>query len=475
MSLKINADIFEKSVNEVAGGIVCMAKFDGETYLVSTADIEFSGEKVTEGDVTYTKAPLNHENANVLRKYFPFTAPVRVLGKERSFGVGDRLGIATPGHIKVFSDYDAYPVFAQQSIRELNLTNRTYEDVLDAASYAVYRDGFKKGFGADGDHLKTEKDVEYALSLGFTMITLDCSDHIKNNVTDESCKDYVIPAEFADKYLGKKFDIGEGITLEFDEAELKKILVIYKDAVDFAVSIYEKFFATGKYDADFEISIDETATPTTPLQHFFVANELIARGVKCATVAPRFCGEFQKGIDYIGDLVQFESEMTVHSVIARHFGYKLSIHSGSDKFSAFPIIGEKTKGVFHVKTAGTNWLEAMRVVAIVDPTLYRAVHKYALEAFAEASTYYHVTTNLNNIADVDTLTDAQLPELFNQNDARQLIHITYGLILNKKTADGAYEFKDKLYKLWADNESVYTDALYKHIGKHCDLLKIAKA
>ena len=216
------------------------------------------------------------------------------------------------------------------------------------------------------------------------------------------------------------------------------------------------------------MSIDETATPTTPLEHFFVAHELIRRGAKPATIAPRFCGDFQKGIDYIGDLAQFDREMAVHAAIARHFGYKLSIHSGSDKFSAFPAIGKHTRGTFHVKTAGTNWLEAMGVIAKVDPALYREVHAYALEAFPEATVYYHVTTNLDNIPALDTLTDVQLPSLFDNNDSRQLIHITYGLILNHG------DFKERLYTLWRENAEAYAQALERHIGRHMQELGVPK-
>ena len=115
---------------------------------------------------------------------------------------------------------------------------------------------------------------------------------------------------------------------------------------------------------------------------------------------------------------------------------KLSIHSGSDKFSTFTLIGKYTNGNFHVKTAGTNWLEAMRAVAASDPALYRSIHKYALTMFDEAKKFYHVTTDLNKIPDVDTLKDEELVDLFTQNDARQLIHITYGFILNVKDDDG---------------------------------------
>ncbi|MDR1574918.1 MAG: tagaturonate epimerase family protein [Treponema sp.] len=466
-------DVYERSVHRAEGSEVevFMAKdAAGDFLVIAGTDHGFKGERLADGKI---RAPLSHENAGALRALFPFTAPGRVLRKERSFGLGDRLGIATPGHIKLFERYDAYPVFAQQSIRELNLTNRTYEDVLDAASFAVFREDFQKGWGADGDHLKTAKDLEYALSLGFTMITLDCSDHIKTGVTEANAPP--LPEKYNGKYLGKQFDIGEGIVLSFTGAALGAIAAIYGEAIGFAADMYGRFLKDGRYGADFEISIDETSAPTTPLQHYFVARELIDAGVSFATMAPRFCGEFQKGIDYIGDLAQFEKEIKVHAAIARHFKYKLSIHSGSDKFSVFPAIGRESRGVFHIKTAGTNWLEAMRVIAQLDPALYREVHQYALSAFDEARTYYHVTTDLSKIPGLASLSDAELPGLFENNDCRQLIHITYGLILNKKSSGGSFAFRDRLYKIWRQKEDTYARALERHIGKHLDLLNVKKS
>jgi len=422
--------------------------------------------KGPDGDVLIVSGnerPLDHEAAAYLRQRFPFTAPAPVLSRPRTFGVGDRLGIACSGHIRVFEAYDATPVFAQQSIRELTLTNRTYVDVLDCVTFAVFREGYHGGFGADGDHLKRAEDVESALSLGYTMITLDCSDHIRGDGGSAQVSDAVRA-----RYLGQKFDIGEGITLTFDEDALSRIVHIYDSAIAFAASIWERFFAGGSANADFEISIDETATPTTPLQHFFVANELTLRGVKFATLAPRFSGEFQKGIDYIGDLDQFDREMAVHAAIARRFGYKLSIHSGSDKFSAFPSIGKHARGVFHVKTAGTNWLEAMRIVAECDPAAYREVHAFALQAFEAATQYYHVKADLAKVPPLKGLRDAELPSLFGQDDARQLIHITYGLILQHG------DFKARLYALWRENAEAYARALQAHIGRHMELLGVPK-
>lgn len=467
--------VYPKSVNQISDTWVFMMKDQGRDVLIASGALasKFDGKLESNENISWVKAELTFKNGQALRELFPFTKPIPVLHKERSFGLGDRLGIATPGHIRVFNEYDAYPIFAQQSIRELNLTNRSYEDVLDAASFAVYRDGFKRGFGADGDHLKKPSEIEYALSLGYSMITLDCSDYIRNDVTgmskeqiDQAC---VLDEALKDRYLKNSFDV-EGYSIEFNEEELKRCVLVYGKAIDYAAHIYQTYFIQKKANANFEISIDETATPTTPQQHYFVANELTLKGVKLDTMAPRFCGEFQKGVDYVGNIKQFEEELAIHSGIAREFGYKLSIHSGSDKFSIFSLVGKYTKGNFHVKTAGTNWLEAMRVVAMRDPKLYRAIHAYALSMFSEAKKFYHVTTDLTKIPDLKTLKDEELESLFHQNDARQLIHITYGFILNHKDTQQNFVFKDKLFNLWDKESQTYSDNLYKHIGKHLELL-----
>ena len=468
MISKLGYNTYEKSIHMVNETSVAMAYNENEDVLIIKGiNPGFFG--VEKGEVLI--APLNHENALVLRKLFPFTAPKPILTELRTIGVGDRLGIATPGHIRVFEKYDAVPVLAQQSIRELNLTNRTYADVLDCATYAVFREDFQKGYGADGDHLKTDDEVKYALSNGYTMITLDCSEHIRNDIADMTDKQvndvYIVDAKLEASYCGKTFKV-EDSSIVFGEQDFRRTALIYGAAISYAQEIFERHIEGQA--VDFEVSIDETLIPTTPEQHYFVASELIRKNVKIATVAPRFCGEFQKGIDYIGDIEQFEKEMQVHSAIARHFGYKLSIHSGSDKFDVFSIIGRLTRGNFHVKTAGTNWLEAMRVVAMTNAPLYREVHEFAVNSFGQASKYYHVKAKLAKIPNLDKMTDAELPMLFEQEDARQLIHITYGLILNAKNDDKTFIFRDRLYQLWRKQDLTYADRLEKHIGKHLKLL-----
>ena len=271
--------VYPASVHELPGAKIYMIDLGDRDALVCEGKDYFPQEM----------NELTHETANRLRALFPFTAPVPVLNYDRSVGVGDRLGLAGPGHIRVFEKYDAMPVFAQQSIRELNLTNRTFEDVLDSATFAVFRENFTRGFGADGDHLKKPEDIEYALSLGFTMITLDLSEHIHANADGEYSQDV------RELYLGKTFRV-EDHEIEFTADELKRVTGIYGDALDFAVQMYDRFLRDGTYKAEFEISIDETGTPTRPSEHFFVANELKRRGVVFMTIAPRFIGEFQKGM-----------------------------------------------------------------------------------------------------------------------------------------------------------------------------------
>lgn len=456
--------IYMTSMQNSRGALAFAVNLGDRDAILAESSLGFVGESFTACGREWTLAHEKHENAVILRRVFPFTAPRAVLRENRTVGVGDRLGLATPGHIRVFREYDAYPVFAQQSIRELNLTHRTFEDVLDCASFAVFREGFTRGFGADGDHLKTPEEVEYAISCGYTMITLDCSEHIRNDVQSMSFEqvktEYKPNKALEEKYLGRSFDV-EGNEISFDEESFMRMSLIYNDAIDFAVGIYRKYFTPCEGQLDFEVSIDETATPTEPAQHFYVAKELTDAGVQPATIAPRFIGEFQKGIDYIGDKAAFEEQFKIHAAIARRFGYKISVHSGSDKFSVFEAVGKYTNGHFHLKTAGTSWLEAMKIVAEHEPELYRKCHRYALEtAFAEARKYYHVTTDLTKIPSLDTLSDAQLPELFDNNDARQLIHITYGLILNNP------ELRQSLFDTWRIYRDEYAAALYGHIGSH---------
>ena len=478
--------VYPASLHIAEGCAVFLARINGEKKLVAVARTEsqlfdaIKAEKQLTIDARQIKiAAMSTENAVLLRRCLPFMNPVAFGRDSFSLGLGDRLGMASPGHLRCIKGTPVRPVLAQQSIRELNLTRRTYGDVLDAASWAVLQEGFHQGFGADGDHLKKPEEIKMALDLGFSMITLDCSEKIDGKAAtmgkEELAVHYkTLAPEFRQEmersYLDKSFTVG-GYSIHFDLETLQSILLTYGATLAFIGEINETFIKKHSRPIDFELSIDETATPTTPAAHYFMAAEMGKAGIVLYSVAPRFCGEFQKGIDYIGDLATFEADFSQHAAIADHFGYKISVHSGSDKFSVFPIVGQYTKGRVHVKTAGTNWLEALRVVCRKDPALFREVCDFARESFADATKMYHVTTDLNKIPSTTELADADLERMLNEPDARQMLHITYGHILTQKDAEGQYLFRDKLYELWDKNEEEYAAVLIHHIGKHVELLR----
>ncbi|MCL2519164.1 MAG: tagaturonate epimerase family protein, partial [Oscillospiraceae bacterium] len=315
------------------------------------------------------------------------------------------------------------------------LTNRTYDDVLSAGVWAVFQEGYKKGYGADGDHLKTHEEVKYALEVGFSMITLDCSSHIGKGIYEN----------LEEEYLNKDID-----GLIYTSDNIKNIINIYYGAVKHAIDIYNSFIRGT--NIDFEMSIDETSFTTSPEAHYFIANELKKAGVELISLAPKFCGEFQKGIDYRGDLKQFEDEFKIHAKIAKMMGYKLSIHSGSDKLAVYPIIYKETGRNVHIKTAGTNWLEALRVIAQKNPSLFREIFKTALVNLAEAKKLYHITENAANIP---TIIDSNL---LDHDDARQVLHITYGAVLAAH--------KNEIYATLNEFEEDYYKNLKIHLDKH---------
>lgn len=480
-------EVAEPSCRVLSGSVCGIAKKDGKKrFLVSggpndNLKSDFSGEETQIGDMTVLVCSLSEENAAALRKHFPFTAPVSLKGKKATIGLGDRLGIATGAHIAAIAGTGVFPVLAQQSKRELTLTGRTNRSMLDDVAWQVFEAGYEGGYAADGDHLKTLEEVKAAVADGDTMITLDCSEHIDNDagaMGDEEVvaayredKNSVATERLDSLYLGRKFHVG-GFEITFSEAELARIYLIYGDALVFAKKVFREAVVPCGHPVSLEISIDETETETTPNAHYFVASELLRKGVAFESMAPRFCGEFQKGIDYIGDPEQFKAEFSVHAQIAAQLGYRISVHSGSDKFSVFPCIGELSNGVFHLKTSGTSWVEAVRVIAMCDPALFRRMIKFSCTKYQEAKKFYHVSGMAEKIPPIDSVPDQELPALVSESDTRQVMHITYGFLLQEKDQKGNYIFRDDIYKVLEDNRQCMEDVLSAHIRKHIDYLGV---
>jgi hypothetical protein len=215
------------------------------------------------------------------------------------------------------------------------------------------------------------------------------------------------------------------------------------------------------------MSVDETATPTSLLEHFFVASQLKRLAVRCVSLAPRFVGEFEKGVDYKGDLHRFERQVVGHVAISRLLGpYKLSVHSGSDKFSIYPILARHAGDLVHVKTAGTSYLEALRVVALGDPALFRQILDFARGRFETDRVSYHISATLARVPSGRQVPDAELSRLVDDPDTRQLLHVTFGSVLTSRRDDGQWLFRDRLLQVVAQREAVHYDSLGEHLARH---------
>jgi hypothetical protein len=378
-----------------------------------------------------------------------------------SFGFGDRLGLATLGHIAAVRGTKFAPIFAQQSVRENTRTGRTPQQVMDDARRAVDAAQWDLPWGADADHLKTVGDLLPFVQSGYTFFTVDPGEHV-DNMADTDPVDVLKQKtagfdwdELSALYLNQN---SEQVWGRFEPETLMRATVKYGKAIQHGVTMFEHLSEL-KDTFDFEVSVDETESPTTPLEHFFIANEFTRKGVKFTSLAPRFIGRFEKGVDYIGDLDALDAELAKHAAVTARFGtYKLSLHSGSDKFSVYPLIAKHWGERIHVKTAGTSYLEALRVLAECEPDLFLKIYFLGREHYEIDKRTYHVSAQLNQLPSTD-----DLPSLLNDFHAREVLHVTFGSAL----AQFGLELKAALVK----HDDAYYEGLKAHFNKHLIFLK----
>jgi hypothetical protein len=408
--------------------------------------------------------PLDAANAAALRRALPWTGPTTVALK-KSIGCGDRLGLATPGHVRAVREGDMFPVFAQQSIREMTRAGRSAQQVLDDATWGVFEADYRDGFGCDADHLKNTDVIDQCIEAGYIGFTLDPSDHVDNAAhTDDPD---TLKTKFTALPWGALNTTPDAMQTQYvGQSPVGTIsaVTLWRAACKYGAALADVAHMAGHIQThmngqpyDLEVSVDETDTPTSPAEHFFIASELQRLGVDFQGLAPRFVGRFEKGVDYIGDLDEFETDFARHAQIARALGpYKLSIHSGSDKFSIYPIIARHTGPYVHLKTAGTSWVEALRVIARCNPPLFREIKAFAVDRYPADKASYHVSADLAKVpADVS---DTDLPGLLDQFDARQVLHVTFGSVLER--------FRAPLYATLEAHEDTYHDVLKAHFDRH---------
>ena len=213
------------------------------------------------------------------------------------------------------------------------------------------------------------------------------------------------------------------------------------------------------------MSVDETNEDTTEADHIFVAKELKRLGVKIAAIAPKFVGSFEKGIDYKGDLAEFEASLKRHAAIAKALGgHKISVHSCSDKFSLYPIVAAACKGLFHLKTAGTSWLEALRCVCRKDPALFREICDLARARYEEDRKSYHISGRVEDVPAPLVLKDDQLEAAYLEDlGGRQILHVTYGSVFQSP-------LKARLFDVLLREEAEHWACVGKHLRRHVEPL-----
>jgi hypothetical protein len=405
----------------------------------------------------------------------------QTLGLRKSFGFGDRLGLATPGHLAAVAGSGFSPILAQQSVRELDRTQRTHAEVMAAAQAAVTAGGFTGAWGGDADHHKTPEDVRKAAAAGFTFFTIDPSAHVNNAADrlDEAAlrgalaameRDGVFPEEnWLEWFLSGPMEISDKRSFQFTRETLMRAVVKYGRALahcEMIANAIEEACAGRQYEI--EVSVDETDTVTSPLEHLYCGLELQRRDVAVVSLAPRFCGEFEKGIDYRGDLKAFDEQLREHAEVAEFCGpYKISIHSGSDKFSIYPIIGAVCGNRLHVKTSGTSYLEALRVVARARPALFAEITAFCRGRFEADRKSYHISTTLAEIERLPRFAGrAEEAAYLDERVGRQLLHVTFGSVLSAGVDAQGRSFKEGILETVRGNDALHSECLVTHLGRH---------
>jgi hypothetical protein len=416
--------------------------------------------------------------------------PFTILGLQPSFGFGDRIGVATPGHVEAMkrAGRGFAPIFPQQSIREMKRTGRTPEEVIADALAGMQAAEWRGTSGADADHLKTPADVNATAAAGFTFYTIDPSDYVDGNADDYN--ESQLEEQFAivsattgwiENYVNRQVPLANGRSFTIDRQAAMRCAVKYGRAIEHAIDLAQYILAVseaGQRPFELELSIDETRQPTSLAEHFIIGSECRRRDVQLASLAPRFVGEFEKGVDYKGSPTELECSLTEHAFLARELGpYKLSLHSGSDKLTLYPILARTTQGHFHVKTAGTSYLEALRVAARHDEALFRRIVDKARHYYDQDKATYHVTADVGRLPRSEDVRDLrQLEKIYLGHwpavpagrgftePGRQVLHCTFGTVLMDAELGGS------IRQLLQSHAATYTELLCDHFTKHLQAL-----
>jgi hypothetical protein len=386
-----------------------------------------------------------------------------------SMGVGDRFGRQGKAQLRAFIEakkagIDVVPVW-NKSNREHTLIGTKPADVRKEADAAAAALRWPGSYYVDADHVNAGNIDGFIESSDF--FTLDVADYIGKPAGADAKKAFM---ERFRKYVGKKQFDG-GVSVEVSEQDLAHSANTFLYAIEQAGELYRRVAAkkgAGRFVT--EVSMDEVDRPQTPAQMLLILGMIGAQGVPAQTIAPRFAGAFYKGVDYVGSVEEFDRQFYQHLSVIRfavkEFGLpanlKLSIHSGSDKFSLYAPIRramETFDAGLHMKTAGTTWLE--EVIGLCEAggeavELVKELYRRAWERKDELAAAYAAVIHVTNPPRPEAISAMSGPELaaavrhdrsnprYNP-ELRQLFHIAYKI---------AAEMGDDYYNMLDAHEEI---------------------
>jgi hypothetical protein len=405
---------------------------------------------------------------------------MKTIGKI-SMGLGDRFGHQGSAQLKAIIEagkkgIEITPVW-NKSNREHMIIGTQPGDVRKEADNVTAKAGFKKPYYVDADHINLDTVDRFIESSDF--FTIDVASYIGKKASDSEINEFV---KGAGKYSGELKIPGIRKSLQVTNRLITEIAEKYLFAAIKAWEIFRKIEkAKGKGNFITEVSMDEVPNPQTPVELFFILKMLGEENIPVQTIAPKFSGRFNKGVDYVGDpdkfAEEFEADLMVIDFAVKEFGLpdnlKMSVHSGSDKFTIYPYIGsiikKHNKGL-HLKTAGTTWLEEVIGLAASDGKaldFVKEIYYKSLEKIEELCAPYADVIDINisklpskdEVAKwnskkfADSLRHVPGNKDFNPN-MRQLIHVAYKLAALKM---------DEYFHLLETNEKTVSAAVYENI------------
>jgi hypothetical protein len=402
------------------------------------------------------------------------------LGKY-SIGLGDRFGHQGAAQLKAImkaseKGIDITPVW-NKSNRE-HITIGTHPaDVRIEADSVTKSEGFSKAYFVDADHINLDTVDRFIESSDF--FTIDVASYIGRKAEKQEIEEFISATE---KYIGELKIPGTKLSFKTSKPQIVKIAEKYLYAAIQAWDIFRKIEKMkGKGNFITEVSMDEVPVPQTPVELFFILKMLALENIPVQTIAPKFSGRFNKGVDYVGDPLkfaeEFESDLKVIDFAIKEFGLpkdlKMSIHSGSDKFAIYPHIGsiikKFDKGI-HLKTAGTTWLE--EVIGLAESggealDFVKEIYAESLEKIDELCAPYADVIDIkvsalpskqevlkwNSKKFADSIRHVAENKDYNAN-MRQLIHVAYKLAALKM---------DQYFRLLESNEKTVAQCVFENI------------